>query len=413
MAGRGVVFRSCWWRISAALLIGLLVSAVTPTATAAPGPAVKVGSDDLGSRQTPADVAMRAALQAVVDAGASGAMELVDDGAHVSSLAVGAARLDPRRALRVRDQVRVGSITKTVVATITLQLVGEGRLRLADTVQRWLPGEVPNGSAITIRMLLNHTSGIFDYVNDPAWLAAALADPHRDWAPQELVAVAVAHPPLFAPGQGWSYSNTGYVLLGLILERLTGEPLEKLVAQRVTGPLHLHRTFLATSADFVRPYAHGYLPPSETGDGYLDTSSWAPSFAWASGALVSTAADLARFYQALLSGRLLRPALMRAMTTTVTDAAHPGFGYGLGIYTQRTACGTVWGHDGGIPGYTSFALNNRAGTRSAVVLVPTDADPAIAARIEAAVTIAVCRMFDRSPPLAPSSAAVSGLALRR
>jgi len=247
-------------------------------------------------------------------------------------------------------------------------------------------------------MLLNHTSGIFDYTDDADFFASLLADPYRYWSPQELVAVANAHPPLFAPGQGWSYSNTGYILIGLVLEKVTGQPVEDLVSQRVVRPLHLNSTFFATSARFRGPYAHGYAPPSITGSGYLDTSSWPPSWAWAAGALVSNAADLARFYQALLSGRLLSPSLMQAMTTTVDTGL--GYRYGLGIYTRETPCGTVWGHDGNIPGYVSIALNDRTGSRRAVVLVPTQPDEDIAAAFEAAVATAVCRMFDRDPSVA-------------
>ena len=356
-----------------------------------------VGSAGSAVHPGDSDAALRAALQAVVDAGATGAIGLVDDGTDVSAVAVGAARLGTGRPLRVRDEVRVGSITKTVIAAITLQLVGEGRLRLKDTVERWLPGMVPNGAAITIRMLLKHTSGIFDYVADADWLASALADPYRSWSPQELVAVATAHPAMFPPGQGLAYSNTGYILIGLVLENVTGQPVQDLVSERVIRPLGLHRTSFATSAGFRGPYAHGYFPPSLTGDGYLDTSSWSPSIAWAAGALVSTAPDLARFYQALLSGRLLSPALLRVMTGTVTSPAYAGIGIGLGIWSVETPCGTVWGHEGGIPGYKSFALNDRGGTRSAVVLVPTELDEAIGAAFEAAVATAVCRMLDRDP----------------
>ena len=353
------------------------------------------------------DAPLRTALEAIVDAGATGAIGLVDDGADVSAMTVGVARLNRPRPLRVRDQVRVGSITKTVIATIALQLVGEGRLRLDDTIERWLPGMVPDGSAITIRMLLNHTSGIYDYVSDPDWNVAVFADPNRDWSPQELVAVGNAHSPMFPPGQGLSYSNTGYILIGLVLEKATGQPLQDLVTQRVVRPLHLHDTYLATSARFRGAYAHGYFPPSLTGDGYLDASSFHPSIGWAAGALVSTAPDLARFYQALLSGRLLTPALLNEMTTTVTGPDYPGIGVGLGIWSVETPCGTVWGHEGGIPGYKNFALTDRGGTRAAVVLVPTELDDAIGAAFGAAVATAACRMLD-GDPVAGSASLPSG-----
>src|SRR4051812_7516300 len=186
------------------LFLGILTAAalVAPAAPASAGPAAMRGSVASTVHRKHDAAALRAALQGVVDAGASGAIGLVDDGKHVSTVAVGAARLDPRRPIRLHDQVRVGSITKTVISTITLQLVGEGRLHLSDTVQQWLPGAVPNASAITLRMLLNHTSGIFDYVEDPAWHAAVGADPNHYWSPCDLIAVANTHPPVFPPGQG-------------------------------------------------------------------------------------------------------------------------------------------------------------------------------------------------------------------
>jgi D-alanyl-D-alanine carboxypeptidase len=301
------------------------------------------------------------------------------------------------RSLRVSDEVRVGSTTKTWIATIALQLVGEGSLRLNDTVERWLPAMVPNGEAITIRMLLQHSSGIFDYTSDEDWNATVLEDPSRHWSPQELIEVAIAHPPLFAPGQGLAYSNTGYILIGLVLEEVTGRSVQDLVLRRVVRPLHLHDTYFATSGRFRGPYAHGYFPSSLTGDSYVDTSSWPPSFAWSAGALVSTAPELARFYQALLSGRLLSPAQLHAMTRTRTSPEYPGIAIGLGIWSVETPCGMAWGHEGGIPGYKTFALNDRGGRRSALVIVTTEPDDSIGAALETAVATAVCRMFDREP----------------
>jgi D-alanyl-D-alanine carboxypeptidase len=388
------------------LFLGILTAAalVAPAAPASAGSTAMRGSVDSAVHPKHDDAALRAALQGVVDAGASGAIGLVDDGKHVSSVTVGAARLDPRRPIRLRDQVRAGSITKTVISTITLQLVGEGRLHLSDALERWLPGAVPNASAITIRMLLNHTSGIFDYVEDPAWHAAVVADPYRYWSPWDLIAVANTHPAVFPPGQGLHYTNTAYILLGLVLEKVTGQPVQTLVWRRVVRPLHLHSTYFSTSGRFHGPYAHGYYPPSLTGDGYLDTSAWSPSIEWAAGALISTAPDLRRFYQALLSGRLLSPSLLADMTTTVTGPEYPGYGSGLGIFSIETPCGTVWGHQGGTPGYVSLALNDRAGSRSAVILVPTELDQAIGAAFQAAFTTAACQMLHSQPSTASRTA---------
>ena len=362
-----------------------------------------------GSDQT---AALRAAMQATVDAGATGVSALIDDGDEVRRLAVGSARLDPPRDLRPTDQVRVGSITKTAIAVIALQLVGEGTLTLGDTIESWLPGMVPNGGSITIRMLLNHTSGIFNYTDDSDFFASVLANPYRHWRPREVIAVAVSHPPLFPPGTSWSYSNTGYILLGLVLQKATDASISDLVRQRVVRPLDLDNTYFANSARFRGSYAHGYAPPSVTGDGYQDLSRWSPSWAWAAGSLVSNPPDLARFYQALLSGRLLSPALLRTMTTTVSPG--PGFAYGLGIFALDTPCGRVWGHDGGIPGYVSFAMNTIEGTRSAVVLMPTQPDSAIASAVEEVLVTAACAMFRQPVPAvaatAPRTAAMPGFA---
>ena len=359
--------------------------------------AVAAGADDDEST-----AALRVAMQAVVDQGATGVNALVDDGDDVTRVAVGLARLDPERTLRTKDQARVGSITKTVIAVIALQLAREGKLDLDDTVERWLPGLVPGGSAISLRMLLNHTSGIFNYTDDPDFFAQAFADPYRRWSPRELIDLALANPPLFPPGTSWSYSNTGYILLGLAIQKASGQSVADLVQRRVTRPLHLGSTYFANSPRFRGSYAHGYAPPGIFGDGYTDTSPWTPTWAWAAGALVSTTTDLATFYQALLSGRLLPRALLREMTTTVSP--FPGAGYGLGILTLDTPCGTSRGHTGGIPGYVTNAYHNRAGTRSAVLVLSTEPNDAIAQAFDEVVMLAVCAMFGQPVPAGATTA---------
>jgi D-alanyl-D-alanine carboxypeptidase len=336
---------------------------------------------------------VQALLDELVANGASGALALVDDGDRTWRLDSGAARLEPYQPLRPAARFRVGSVTKSLVATVALQLVGRGRLGLDDPVERWLPGLVPNGEAITLRMLLNHTSGLFNYTDDQAWLEQLIANPTRRWTPRQLVAVATAHPPTFPPGMGWSYSNTGYIVAGLVLERATGRPLERLVRQRVIRRLGLARTSFPTRPGISGYHAHGYVPPSLSGQGYVDVTRLSPSATWAAGAVVSTAGDLRRFYAALFGGRLLRPALLHQMRTTVP--VDPVFGYGLGVYSLRTACGTVWGHDGGVPGYLTFAYHDRGGRRHAIVMLPTEPDAALGSLLELTIDTAVCQMFGR------------------
>jgi D-alanyl-D-alanine carboxypeptidase len=305
---------------------------------------------------------LQRALDRLVAAGVPGAVALVRDGNRTIRLASGYGNLKAKTPMLTGDRFRVGSVTKTFVATVVLQLVGEGKLRLTDTVERWLPGVVPNGRRITVRLLLNHMSGLFDYGGDRKWLAAAYRDPMRDWTPRQIVAVATAHRPHFAPGAGWSYSNTNYVVLGLIVEAATKHALATELRRRIFTPLRLHDTSFPTKPRIAGRYAHGYfLRPLE------DVSDGSPSVVWAAGALVSTADDLSRFYRALLGGRLLSPELLRQMERTVTPA--PGFSYGLGLQKLHGPCGTFWGHSGGSPGYSVDALNSKDGRRQVVVLV--------------------------------------------
>ncbi len=379
---------------AAVLLLGLLA----PPVTAGAASAATTGTASAAG----ANPRLQALLDELVANGASGAVALVDDGTRTWRLASGAAVLDPRIPLRPGARFRIASVTKTFVATVALQLVGERRLRLDDTVERWVPGLVPNGRAITLRMLLNHTSGLFDFTQDEAFFAQVSADPTRAWSPRELVAIATAHPPTFAPGAGWSYSNTGYVVAGLMLESATGRTVQQLVRGRIIRPLGLGRTSFPQRDPRIPGYhAHGYLPPSLTGGGYVDITRISPSIAWAAGGMVSTVDDVHRFYAALLGGRLLRPGLLAQMRTTVP--ALPVFGYGLGLLALRGPCGTVWGHSGGFPGYVNVAYNDRSGRRSALVMLPTEPDQSLASLFQLTVDTAVCQMFGRVPPTAMSA----------
>lgn len=199
--------------------------------------------------------------------------------------------------MRAGDRFRVGSITKTFVATVVLQLIGERTLALDDTVEHWLPGVVPNGRHITVRQLLSHTSGLFDYGGDRKFVAEAYRHPLKNWTPRQIVAIATAHKPRFAPKAGWSYSDTNYYALGLIVEAATGHSLALELRHRIIVPLRLRATSFPNAPDINGRYAHGYfLRPLQ------DVSVGSPSVQWAAGALVSNADDLARFFRALLAG---------------------------------------------------------------------------------------------------------------
>jgi D-alanyl-D-alanine carboxypeptidase len=339
---------------------GLLVAAVVAALAAAPA-----------ANAAPPRGELRRAVDRLVAAGAPGVIALVRQGDRTVRVAGGRADLATGRRLRVSDRYRVGSATKTFVATVVLQLAGEGRLALDDTVERWLPGQTPDGGAITVRQLLNHTSGLADYApdEDDTFIRRVLADRHRVWTPTELVALGAAQPPLFAPGARWSYSNTGYVLLGLVVEAATGNPLEAELRTRLFAPLRLRATSFDFRARIAGRHAHGYTRIGARRP--YDISVLDQTWAGAAGAIVSTAGDLARFHRALFGGRLLRPRLLAQMRTTVATGAGVQT-YGLGLIRMRHPCGTFWGHGGETLGYLSHADWRRRGGRQAILAVTAD-----------------------------------------
>ena len=363
-----------------AVVLGAVIAAAAPSAASA------------GAVKPAALPGFRAALERIVNDGVPGVIGLARRGDKVVAAASGVADVATRRPMAVGDRVRVGSITKTMVATVVLQLAAEHRLHLSDSIARWLPGLVPGGQAITVRELLQHTSGIYNFTDDPGFLKAVEADPARVWQPRALIRIAVAHPPLFPPGTAFHYSNTEYLLLGLVIEKATGHPLGLELRDRIFVPLGMrHTTLPFTRVIPPAPYAHGYLLHQPGAPGPLDVTQISPSWAWAAGGVVSTAGDLARFYTALLSGHLLPPRLLHQMLTTV-PIGH-GSGYGLGIFSVRTPCGTAWGHNGDFPGYFSNAFTTRSGGRQAIVLVNADGNTLTAQQntdIDAAVLDGLC-----------------------
>ncbi|MFJ2276348.1 serine hydrolase domain-containing protein [Streptomyces sp. NPDC087866] len=273
---------------------------------------------------------------------------------------------------------RIGSATKTFTAAVVLQLVEKGRMSLDDTVEHWLPGVVRghgnDGRLITVRQLLRHTSGLRDVAPGIAALNSApgyRAERFRTYTPGELVRIAVSDSPKFPPGKGWSYSNTNYVLAAMIIEKVTGRSWAREVQARIISPLGLSGTSVPGTFPFVRgPHAHGYAAFGTGED--TDVTTLDPSMAVGSGAIVSTAHDLTRFYAALLGGRLLEPAQLAEMTAA-EDAPELGVGYGLGIAEIPLSCGgSYFGHRGELLGYTAWAGATPDGGRSATVYINND-----------------------------------------
>lgn len=321
---------------------------VAGTATAAPS-AVEGAAGERIDR-----AAVQKALDDVVALGAQGVQVRLTDGRQQLTARAGAAERGSSRPVPLNGRYRIGSITKTFVSVVVLQLVGEGKVELDQPISRHLPGLLPDGDRITVRMLLQHTSGLHDYTAD---LFADLADFEtlrwRTWQPSELIALSTAEPLDFEPGSRWSYSNTNYVVLGELIAKLTGRPYGDAVERRVLKPLGLRDTSVpGTRVDVPGPHAHGYLryAPGK----FTDATRLNPSMAHAAGEMISTTADTDRFVDALLGGELLEPALLAEMLRT--SELSPD--YGLGVERVDVPCGKVaHGHSGGIPGYSSLVIS--------------------------------------------------------
>ncbi|SMC70329.1 serine hydrolase domain-containing protein [Lentzea albidocapillata] len=270
----------------------------------------------------------------------------------------GIAELGSRKPVPNNGTFRIGSVTKPFVSTVVLQLAGEGKLGLDAPVSRHLPGLVDN--RITVRQLLQHTSGLHNYTDsmplDPAGFPSIR---FRTWTPQELLAFSTGKPLDFEPGTRWSYSNTNYVVAGLLVEKVTGRPFQHEVEQRILKPLRLKDTVLPrNSVEVPGPHAHGYYPDASGKP--VDVTRLNPSWGWAAGEMISTTRDLDTFLTALLAGKLLEPVQQKELTKT--SAVSPD--YGLGVAVASLPCGTkIYGHDGQIHGYGTMMVGSPNGKR--------------------------------------------------
>lgn len=325
--------------------------------------------------------ALRRDVEAIGATGVTGvqARVVLDDGSALVA-ASGVSDTTTKQPVSPEGHFRIGSVNKTFVATVVLQLVAEGRLALDDTVESRLPGVVRghghDGRTITLQHLLQHTAGVYD----GAFLTFDGAEGYHEHrydvrTPQETVARAMRHEPDFPPGDDWSYSNTGYVILGMVIERVTGRPWYEEVTGRIIEPLDLTQTsWPGTSPSIPEPHAKGYDRYEPTGS-LVDVTQLVD--ADASGGLISTTADLNRFFRALLGGELLAPEQLKQMQKTVPvseelQLAVPDAGYGLGLMSRPLSCGgTFWFHGGDQNGYSTVNGVSAGGRRSVVVSIST------------------------------------------
>ncbi|MBQ0988075.1 beta-lactamase family protein [Streptomyces sp. F63] len=381
-------------------MAGALCAALAAGCVVVPGP--YGGADAVAKRQMARTDRLTAAVERLADAArAPGAAAYTREGGRARFATAGVADRRSARPIGRADRFRAGSVTKVFVATVVLQLRAEGVLRLSDPVEKHLPGLVRgrgyDGTRVTLRQLLTHTSGLFDYVRDPRLAEESFGRGFRKHrfdtrSPRELVRAALRHRPYFAPGSGYRYSNTDYILLGLVVERVTGRPYARAVEDRIIRPLGLSGTsFPGTRHGLPRPHGRAYsaaAAPGGSGSGALvDVTELNPSTAGAAGEMVSTLGDLDRFLRALLRGELLPGPELRRMTDT--SVTHGRYGYGL--FPERLPCGvTVWGHNGSISGSYVRITATAGGRRVLGYRVNTDevGDPGAERRLLSA---AFCR----------------------
>ncbi|MFG2582271.1 serine hydrolase domain-containing protein [Streptomyces malaysiensis] len=351
-----------------ALWAGIGAVAVTATVTVATAQGQPAGPS--------APSGFEEAVGQTVRDGFPGAVAYARRGDDEWRTAAGVADKATGERARPEQRFRVASNSKAFVAAVLLQLEGEGRLSLDDSVEKWLPGVVQgngnDGKAITIRQLLNHTSGIHDPTTEASFFAPYLEDGDRAHiiTPREVIARSVRHQPEFAPGKGWSYSNTNYLLAGLVIEAVTHRSAPAEIHRRILAPLGLkHTSFPVTDPEVHGPHLHGYDLKGR------DMTRFSPSYDGTAGAMISTVDDLARFERALFGGTLLRPAQQRELTTPVELPDAPA--YGLGVQRMEVPCDTgarrkadpltAWETDGAGPGYTSVSLTTADGERQLVL----------------------------------------------
>ncbi|PEB20878.1 D-alanyl-D-alanine carboxypeptidase [Bacillus toyonensis] len=342
----------------ALLIAGGALLYTSPTSIVKAAPTQNVSSSSQTSTQrdrTSVKQAMRDTLQL----GYPGILAKTSEGGKTWGYAAGVADLSTKKPMKTDFRFRIASVTKTFTATVVLQLAGENRLNLDDSIEKWLPGVIQgngyDGNQITIRQILNHTSGIVEYARSKE--IDFFTNTKKSFTAEELVKIGLSMPPEFAPGKGWSYSNTGYVLLGILIEKVTGNSYAEEIENRIIEPLELSNTFLPGNSSVIpgTKHARGYLQPDGASE-LKDVTYYNPSIGSSAGDMISTADDLNKFFSSLLGGKLLKEQQLKQMLTTVPTGIAETGGYGLGIYETKLPNGvSIWGHSGGIPGFSTFA----------------------------------------------------------
>ena len=348
----------------------------------------------------PLEAKLQRQLDALVKAkdGPPGAIVTLRRGARTEVLSAGVADIRTRRAPRLRDHMRIASVAKAFSGAVALRLVARGDLRLDDSIGGLLPELPAAWSAVTIRQLLNHTSGLPDYTKSAGFGTQFTEDPGGFVSPRKIIGWVENDPLAFTPGTEYAYSNTDNIVIGLIAEKVSGRSYASLLRSFVFRPLGLSQTTFPSTTALPRPYIHGYVVGAMARPADVSTSLSA-SGAWASGAIVSTPRELNTFIRGYLGGRLF-PASVQAQQLRFVPGGRsspPGPGRnsaGLAVFRYQTRCGTVYGHTGNFPGYVQFAAASRDGRRSITTSLNIPAPTGrLLSRLRAAQTTAVCALL--------------------
>jgi D-alanyl-D-alanine carboxypeptidase len=378
MVARGVHQRRWLRGLFVTVLVLLLGSGCGGGGTSQENSAVDTTT--AGGTEQASEAALDAALEkSFKESDAPGVVAAVQTPEYTWVRALGVADRTSEEPMTPDVHHRIGSVTKTFTITLLLQAAAQGLLSLDDTIDQYIQG-VPNGDKITLRQMADMTSGVANYTEDDQWGEEESSDPYRVWKPEELAQFGIKDSPLFDPGSEWHYSNTNTVLLGLVLEQVTGETIGELYRERIIEPLGLQGTSFPdlTDSSLPEPHAQGYtLQGQSSGGEPIDATDWSPSEAWTAGAMISTAEDMLAYGRALGTGEGLLPAEQQAerLDSFVSDLPplnqpplKGNLAYGLGLGNDR---GWI-GHNGEIPGYNTYLFYHPE--LDAVVAVEVNSD---------------------------------------
>lgn len=375
-------------------LVALLAAACTAGLVQAPAQAGDVTADD--------NRALRRQLQELTTApgGPPGAIAVLKHESRTEVYRAGVAEIGTDRPIEVTDHMRIASTAKAYSGAVALQLVDRGKLRLNDTIGKVLPQLPRAWHRVTLRQLLNHTSGLPDYSADPEFLALVTENPRRRFDSRRLLDFVADEPLLFRPGARYAYSNSDNIAVALMAEAATGCRYEDLLARLVYRPLHLRSTSLPQGYRMPEPYMHGYdvTPPNPPEDVSEVLSA---SGVWASGGIISTPKDMTAFIRGYAGGKLISDRTRHQQLKWVNGASEPaGPGRnqaGLAIFRYTTRCGVVYGHTGNFPGYTQLIAATPDGKRSLTFSLTTQINktnkPELLERLRAVEENFVCALL--------------------